>query len=367
MNGDARLRQELRPAGYTSAACKGCVFFERCGGLQNSRPLLNCFDQFCCNTGNCDHVCPYKPDDFERRMQEIGGLRSDDIPPLVQEPLELPAYVPMIHHPSRRADSLKATVVALDPYLIFRSRQGAYRSLANDGDELRRHFKVAPTAKIILRGTAEDRFLEQFWTNRKSDRVAEHMARLGVSLVIGPNYSQFLDVPRTDTLFNRKRQLLCLAELSQSGISVAPHLSAVMPADWAFWTDFLRSQSNLRHVALNLQTGNKSFTEGSKAIDRVRRIQDGIGRPLSLILIGGAQFIDLVAGHFANFTLIDSEPFAKTMRRKLFQPEGKKRRWVDSWSLARQPIDHILQQNVDDYSSWVQHRRKSHVSSPSLN
>ena len=367
MNGDAHLRQELRPSGYTSAACKSCVFFERCGGLQNSRPLFNCFDQFCCGTGNCDHVCPYKSDDFERRLQEIGGFRCDDIPELLQEPLELPTYVPMIHHPSRRVESLSAAVVALDPYLIFRTRLGSYRSLVDSGDDLRRHFKVSSTAKIILRGTAEDRFLEQFWTNRRIDRVAEQMARLGVSLVIGPNYSQFLDVPRTDILFNRKRQLLCLAEFAQCGISVAPHLSAVMPADWAFWTDFLRSQPQLHYVALNLQTGNKDFTEGSKAIDRVQRIQEAIGRPLSLILIGGAQFLDLVTTRFSQFSLIDSEPFARTMRRKLFRPEGKKRVWLDSWSLVRQPIDHILQQNVDEYSSWVERRRKKPVALPSVN
>ena len=119
----------------------------------------------------------------------------------------------MIHHAYRRSADLTTEVVALDPYLIFRRRNGEYRSLADDGAALRRHFKVAPTSKIILRGTAEDRFLEQYWSYRKSDRVADQIASLGVSLVIGPNYSQFLDVPRTDGLYNRKRQLLCLAEL----------------------------------------------------------------------------------------------------------------------------------------------------------
>lgn len=274
--------KDLRPSGYVSATCPKCVFFDRCGGLHNNRPLLNCFEQFCCGDGTCDHVCPYKPADFQRRMREIGGLRFDDLPALHQSPVDLPPYVPMIHHAYRRSSDLTTEMVALDPYLIFRRRNGAYRSVADDSAALRRYFKVAPTSMIVLRGTAEDRFLEQYWSYRKSDRVAEQLASLGVSLVIGPNYSQFLDVPRTDALYNRKRQLLCLAELSEVGVSVAPHLSAVMPPDWTFWTEFLRSNDKVHHVAVNFQTGNKNWQEGCKIIDRVRRLQDATGRRLAV-------------------------------------------------------------------------------------
>lgn len=355
----------LRPNGYASAACPPCVFFDRCGGLYNSRPLMNCFDQFCCGDGTCDHVCPYKPADFRRRMREIGGLRFDDIPALRQSPVELPVYVPMIHHASRRVRHLEAEAVALDPYLIFRPRNGSYRSIVGDGAALRRHFKVSPTSKIVLRGTAEDRFLEDYWSYRKSDRVAEQIAALGVSLVIGPNYSQFLDVPRTDALYNRKRQLLCLAELSEVGVSVVPHLSAIMPPDWTFWTQFLRSNGQLHHVAINFQTGNKNWHEGRKVIDRLRRLQDTIGRRLSLILVGGGQFAEYAARQIGNFTLIDSEPFAKSHRRRLFRPHGEKRRWEETWTLFRQPIDRILQANVEGYFRWVAQRAAS--TSPATN
>jgi len=365
MTDDARLRQDLRPSGYASATCPTCVFYDRCGGIFNNRPLLNCFEQFCCSDGSCDHVCPYKPADFRNRMHEIGGLRFDDIPPLHQSPMALPAYVPMIHHASRRVKDLNSDMVALDPYLVFRSRNGAYRSVVEDNAALHRHFKIVPNAPIIFRGTAEDRYLEQFWSHRKSDRVVEQIASLGVSLFIGPNYSQFLDVPRTDGLFNRKRQLLCLSELSQVGISVAPHLSALMPPDWTFWTDFLRSNEQIRNVAVNFQTGNKSCIEGTKVIDRVKKIQDAVGRPLTLILIGGAQFVQYAARQLGPTVLIDSEPFVKAHRRRLFRPEGDKRQWQETWSLLRQPIDAILQENVDGYARWVAVRGAAQA--PSMN
>jgi hypothetical protein len=293
-------------------------------------------------------------------MQEIGGLRFDDIPPLHQATLSLPSYVPMVHHAYRRAGTLNSGHVALDPYLIFRLRNGKYEPIGTDGASLRRHFNVADESQVILRGTAEDRFLERYWSYRKTDHVVDKIARLKVALFIGPNYSHFLDVPRTDLLFNRKRQLMCLAELSQAGVSVAPHLSAVMPADWDFWTGFLRLHSELHYVALNFQTGYRTRKEGRKAIDRVQRIQDTIGRGLSLILLGGAQYVWDVVGRFHSFTLIDSSPFASAVRRKLFRPNGTKRRWEDTWTLEDQPIDEILQGNIEEYARWVnRHRTES--------
>jgi hypothetical protein len=354
MNRNARLRLELRPSGAVSPACQNCFLLGPCGGLNNGNLFLNCFNQFCCADKKCDHVCPYKPDDFRRRMWEIGGLRFDDIPPLHQAPLVLPHYVPMIHHSSRRFNALKANCVALDPYKILGLRAGKYNAVPSDGLALRRHFMVADHSKIILRGTAEDRFLERYWEYRKTDDVAAQIVQLNVSLFIGPNYSHFLDVPRSDLLYNRKRQLLCLAELSKAGVSVAPNLSAVMPADWDFWSGFLRANPQLIHVAVNFQTGYRSRKEGLKAINRVQQMQDEIGRGLSLLLVGGAQYVRDLAGRFASFTLIDSQPFKQSVYRKLFCPdESRRRRWADSWTMEGQPIDDIMQQNVEDYASWV--------------
>jgi hypothetical protein len=145
-----------------------------------------------------------------------------------------------------------------------------------------------------------------------------------------------------------------LAELSQAGVPVAPNLSAVMPADWDFWLAFLRDSPQVVHVAVNFQTGYRSRTEGMKAIDRVRRMQDEIGRGLSLVLVGGAQYVRDVAGRFASFTLIDSQPFKQSVYRKLFRPDQSRRRWEDSWTPDGQPIDDLMQRNVGGYASWIE-------------
>lgn len=357
MNNDSVLRKELRPPGVVAASCPACVFFDRCGGIQNSRPLLNCFDQFCCGDGSCDNVCPYKPD-FAERLREINGLCFDDIPPLAQAEQTLPRYVPLIHHKYSRSRLLPLPYAALELYDLFRLSSGNYRCVVDEPDDLRTHFRLASDTSIVLRGTAQDELLERYWSYRKTDAVAQQIARLNVSLVIGPNFSTFLDAPRTDALFNRKRQLMCLAELTEAGVSVAPHLSATMPADWRFWANFLRNNSTLRHVALNCQTGYKSPKEGCKAISEIASIQQQIGRELALILVGGAQFTAFASARFKTVTLIDSEPFAKTMRRRLMAPSNGIRRWNETWTLERQPLDDLLAENINSYSAWT-HRQSN--------
>lgn len=359
MNTNARRRLELRTLGVVSPACQSCFLREPCGGLPNGNLFLDCFTQFCCGGGQCDNVCPYNRDDYRRRMFEIGGLRFDDLPPLRQRPLGLPRYVPMVHHGYRRSGPLGAATVALDPYMIFSLRDEKYTAVASGPTGLRRHFKVAEDARIILRGTAKDRFLERYWERRRSDEVARQVASLNVSLFIGPNYSHFLDVPRTDHLYNRKRQLMCLSELSEAGVSVAPNLSAITPADWDFWADFLKANTQVLHVAVNFQTGYRTRKEGLKAISRVVQMQDEIGRGISLVLVGGAQYVKDVAGRTTSFTLIDSQPFKQSLYRKRFRPDRSRRRWEDTWTLEGQPIDELMQQNVEGYAAWVERQDAS--------
>lgn len=364
MSDNSTTLRRIRPPGPISPTCRTCPIFDCCGGIQNSMPLLNCFDLFCCGNGECDNVCLHKSD-FQLRLGEIGGLRFDDIPLLRQDQIVLPKYVPVIHHPYRRSQSLRIQNAALDTYDLFRLRKNDYRTVANNPKALREFFRISENATVILRGTAEDAELERYWSYRKTCQAAEQIAALGISLVIGPNFSTFLDVPRTDALFNRKRQLICLTELSEAGVSVAPHLSATMPADWAFWKNFLRTQSAIRHVALNFQTGYKSPSEGRKAIGNIQAIQDSLGRPLSLILIGGAQFASHAAESFEQYTIIDSSAFFSTVyRRCMTTPSNGKRAFTETWTLDRQPIDDLLQHNVDANIAWLEGRSHKSKSDP---
>src|SRR4051812_10466784 len=233
MSEHADLRKELRPHGMIPPACRECIHFEDCGGIQPERALFDCFAQYCvrhCDLAACDNVCPYNPK-VSSFLEEVDGLRFDKLFPLGQAPADLPRYVPLVHHASRRRTPLAYPVVALDTYKVFRLVKDEYTALARNAEELRRAFCLAPSTRIVLRGTAKDPLLERYWSYRRRDRVAEQMARLAISLVIGPNFSHFLGLPRTDNLFNRKRQLICLGEMAAAGLSPVPHLSAAHPGD----------------------------------------------------------------------------------------------------------------------------------------
>jgi Domain of unknown function (DUF4417) len=361
MSEHARLRKELRPHGIVPPACHDCIHFEDCGGIQPEKALFDCFAQYClpeCDRTRCDNVCPYNPK-FRSFVKEVDGLRFDDLPPVTQAPADLPPYIPLVHHASRRRTPLTYPVVALDTYKVFRLVKGEYTALAGSAEELRRAFCLAPSTRIVLRGTAKDPALERYWSYRRHDRVAEQMARLGVSLVIGPNFSHFLGVPRTDNLFNRKRQLICLGEIGAAGLSPVPHLSASQPGDWLFWCRYLRQNKTISQVAVEFQTGNKNGTEGRKVIDQMALVQDAIGRKLHPLAIGGGQFVESLAARFDRFSLLDSKPFMNAVHRQAFDLTAGKQPWRKSPTRNGQAIDLLLEQNLAGYAAWVEERGRS--------
>ncbi len=356
MKDQARLRSELRPHGVVSAACHSCFLLEACGGIQPERSLLNCFDLNCCGQGGeCGRVCAYNPD-FMRRLEEVGGLRFDDLRPVVQRRAELPRYVPVIDHRLGRHDVLHYPAVALNTYRVIRVKGNKYRTLSESPEHIRAAFGIAKDTRIILRGTARDPFLERYWQYGERDDAAGQLAALGVTLTIAPNFSHVLNVPRTEHLYNRKRQLRCIEEMVEAGLNVAPYLSAVVPGDWDFWREYLGDNGTISYVAKEFQTGDRSPTQGRKSIDALASLQNSLGRKLHPLIIGGAQFVEYVAARFEAFTLIDSAPFVKTNRRRRFAISPGKHPWRESWTLIGQGLDHILDDNVSRYASWIEQR-----------
>lgn len=351
------VRKRLRPHGIISPSCYLCPFFDSCGGIQPEQSLLNCFDLCDWDCSTCDNVCP-KKSDFLERMREIGGIRFDNLPPLEQERVSLPSYIPLIHHGNKRCQPLDCSMVALQTYRLFREvDRTSYQLIVSTKDELCQVFQIHPDAKIILVGTARDRFLERYWAYHCRDRAAEQIMKLGINLAIGPNFSHFLDVPRTDNLFNRKRQLICLDDMQRAGMSPIPHLSAAAPGDWSFWLSYLRQNPKVRIVAAEFQTGNKNRTQGMKVITQLTWLQEALGRSLHVITIGAAKFVEHIAAHFTHYTLIDSRPFMNAVNRRIF--DSRLKDWCPNLTLPGMGIDEHLATNVREYSSWIVRRCRS--------
>jgi hypothetical protein len=362
----ARLREELRPHGVLAPGCPGCVWYEWCGGFEPERTLFSndCFQMTCCKftvgeqaVQTCGIACPHNPR-FLELLQDMGGMETGHLPPLVQADVVLSRYVPLIHHQYSRNEPLDWPVVALDTYQVFKLKDDRLLAIAEDAAGLRRAFGLAPAAAVILRGIGSDRCLERYWEYRRKDVVAEQMARLGLSLVVGPNYSHFLDVPGTERLSNRKRQLLCLDEMTQAGVSPVPHLNAVQPGEWRFWRDLLKASPAIQFVAVEFETGNKAPVEGCKVIDNLAGIQDALGRRLYPVIIGGTQFVEYVAVRFDQASFIDSTPFVKAVHRQRLDLHDGCPVWEASPTSEGQGVEAILAHNLTCYTAWIDHRWK---------
>lgn len=152
----------------------------------------------------------------------------------------------------------------------------------------------------------------------------------------------------------------CKANIQlDDSMNTVPHLSAVMPGDWSFWKDFLRSNPTIRHVAVEFQTGNKRGVEGTKAVQRLSRLQIELGRGLHPVLIGASQFLTRAASEFDEFTPIDSAPFMKGVKRRSFDDTKAGRAWVEKRTSPGESIDDLIEQNIAGYSAWVDRRCES--------
>jgi Domain of unknown function (DUF4417) len=355
---EARIRATLRPHGRIAADCKKCLHYDDCGGIE---PVLNLFNTDCVQANcchpmglgtdavppDCDNVCPNNPKYLEL-LREVGGLSFDSLRVIEQSTINLPRYIPMVYRRYALRVAVKWPMVALGTYEVALLKNGHMETVAKCPEKLRQTFGLSPETEVILRGVADDRPLERYWSHRRRDRIPQQLATLGMKLAVGPNFSHFLDVPRHDNLFNRKRQLICIAEFADAG----------QPGDWRFWERFLAANPSVSVVAIEFETGNRSRVEGEEVIRQIAGIQDAIGRQIHPLVVGGTQYLEWFATHFEQASFIDSTPFMKTVKRQAFNPQATKRklRWEKRSTALGEPLDELLAWNLKGHSDSLDRR-----------
>ncbi len=217
--------------------------------------------------------------------------------------------------------------------------------------ELRSRLGLAHTTKLLLLGTGKDRPIESYWRWRRLHATPQALAQVGLSGAIAPNYSLFLEDPRPQHMFNRKRSLLCAAEWSAAGVAAVPYLQAVAPADWLYWETFLRDHPEITVVAKEFQTGHARPEQGARAIEMLGRLQDRLQRRLHVVAVGAARFRGLLAQRFDSWTILDSEPFMKAIKRRAADRVDERRvRWRRA---IGEDVCDLLAHNVSRYQHWI--------------
>ncbi|HZT43187.1 MAG TPA: DUF4417 domain-containing protein [Chthonomonadaceae bacterium] len=336
--------------------CLNCAFLGNCGGLYVKEAVWDCFSN-CgpdCSNGKCDYTCPCKSD-FISKCNEVGGLTVTLKRKLLAPSIDnMPAYIPMIYHGKRRKMPLESPMVALSLYNVLGKQRKGYGIKFQDAETLRRSFCLHENTRILLVSVGYDCLLEDYWAYRRYLDLPSQLAQLDFVGVTAPNFSFFLDAPRTHVLWNRRRILTVAEELSRNGIGVILHLNASSRNDWDFWARLLGEQRNIRYISKEFCTGLSRLEAGRRAIEDLSKLQDTVGYQLHPIAIGAARFIPDLKRHFGNFTIVDSVPFMRTVKRREFvKRSGRHPAWIKHTTERDEPLDALLAHNINSYQNWL--------------
>lgn len=361
MRAPAEILAGSRLDGHTlSMGCRRCPLLAACGGYTRASGAWSCMD-LCdgCDPAICDKVCLKKPARFVEDLLEVGGFGFRGIPELLQPPAAaLPRYIPTIQHGSERSEDLSVPWAAVPMSRFVRFQDGQYGPSVATPGELRRLFRLSPTTRVLLLGVGKDRAIERYWGWRGMHDTPRSLSALDFSAAVVPNYSFFLEDPRPQHLFNRKRSLICADEFSRAGLPAVPCLQAVAPSDWTYWQGFLEAHEEVSVVAKEFQTGLASRERGLIAIDGLARVQDRIRRKLHVVAVGGGRYAPELAAHFNGYTVIDSVPFMKAAHRRRAGALDRRVHWIP---MADGDVAEMLTHNIVRWSAWLAARARGGV------
>lgn len=335
--------------------CSGCPELGPCGGLRLDLRSFDCLD-FCCGSPSaCDRVCRNNPD-YVERVREVGGFDLTNVPrarPFVAP--ELPPVVPVLFHGSARTSRIAPPAAALSLYQMFDRRTGEPRYASHEA--LCAAYGLAPGTPLVLTGTDRDRPLERWWgLGGERRRIVIRAARaVGVVATTTPNFSLFLDRPRWDDLHAMKRIALVHWEFLEEGLPTALHVNGRTEADFARWTAFLAGRPEITHVAYEFGTGTGWAGRRERHATWLASLAQGVGRPLALIVRGGADVLPILATAYACMTVLDTNVFMKTMMRQRAVPAGAgvSLAWRASPMPPGAPLDALLADNLAAVETWL--------------
>lgn len=309
--------------------------------MVDCRDLCSCLDP-----SRCDKVCRHHVPRFVARMREVGGLDFGNLQRVASRGIpKLPLVFPLVDHRSARQSKLDEPVIALSLYEVVNMATGKVHVATRD--ELSARFRISPEATIVLSGIDKDRPIENWWGFKNRQDLLATLANLRIGLITAPNYSIFTDVPRTDNLHAMKRIGIAWAEMAAAGLPAALHINARTEHDYGRWATLIGERSEIEIIAFEFATGS-GFGERIKwHVDQLCQLADRVKRPLAIIIRGGGRVIPVLRRHFAQVSLIETDSFFKThRRRKASLTESGRLKWSAHFTEKGAPLDELFSHNV---------------------
>ena len=330
-----------------SLGCPSCLERDRCGGVHTDAGIVDCRDLCSCkDKSKCDMVCRFNPGLFVARMREVHGLGFENAPRVPANGVpDLPMIVPFVDHGYRRVARLDEPVVALSLYELVNLATGKPHVASRA--ELADRFRITEGATIIVTGVDKDNPIERWWELKERDTILAMLKELGVALISTPNYSVLIDVPRTDNLHGMKRILLAWTEMAAAGLPAALHINARTQHDYVRWGDLIAERPEIETLAFEFATGCGRGERFDWHVAQLCTLADRIDRPLALVIRGGGRRLGVLQRHFDKVSLIETEAFSRTMRRRrAYLTESGRLKWAKFPTPKGAPIDDLLAHNV---------------------
>lgn len=313
------LRRHRLDGSTPTLGCIGCPFLKTCGG--NTRASgWSCLDA-CdnCDVNVCDKVCFSKPGRLGQDLLEIDGFEFKKCARLTNQELSLPSYIPVVNQSIpglRNLLSSETRPVAIPIEIAMRlARKHAQGEISTVWEAL----DIPTQMPVLISGIAKDEVIEAYWSRKTIEELPERFLDLGISGGIVPNYSLFLNEPRTQHLHNRKRVSLVAEHWANVGLSAIPVLQALTEADWGFWLRYLESHPKIRYVAVEFQTGRRRRGRLEFTVEKLVELQRKLGRKIHVVSVGLNRPRALALGRFENWSILNSSPFHSALHRTLFR------------------------------------------------
>lgn len=330
-----------------SLGCPTCVERDCCGGIHIDAGIVDCRDLCSCNDkSKCDMVCRYNPSLFVARMHEVKGLGFANAPHTRANGVPaIPLIVPFVDHRYGRSEALDEPVVAISLYELVNLATGKPHVASRA--ELAARFRIPEATTVIVSGVDKDGPIERWWELKERPEILSALKALGIALITAPNYSVLTDVPRTDNLYAMKRILLAWTEMAAAGLPAALHVNGRTEHDYSRWSELIVERPEIEVIAFEFATGCGRGERIDWHVARLCALADGVGRPLALVIRGGGRKLGKLGRHFAHVSLIDTEAFSRTIRRRrAYLTEFGRLRWAKFPTPKGAPIDDLLAHNV---------------------
>ncbi|WP_425409308.1 hypothetical protein [Hyphococcus sp.] len=337
--------------------CPSCRHFDICGGLSIEEGVLDCL-AFCCGKSeSCSLVCRKKAELFAQQVREIDGFEFDNVArtPTVAVNFN-DEIVPLVYHGSSRAKALSYGIMALRLADLINFRTGRLRFETRA--ELCKAFRIEEAATLILTGVDQDHRIEPWWAlGEKRLGIIEQLRQIGVALVTAPNFSVFINHPRTDDLHAMKRIALVFAEFQLGGIACALHAHGRTERDFSRWAFFIRERPEIQILSYEFITGSATKARRRFHLEQLAMIAKMAGRDLDIIIRGKPDVIPFLRKLFRRVIYIESGTFVKTINRQRAERVGNRNlTWATMPTDMGAPVDALFQHNARERIAYLHNR-----------